>query len=63
MYVSLNEFYWEVGLDSTPLGEEMGWHIDRGLIDMKFSTQLSDDDRPCLVVDYSIAPRYDYKHY
>lgn len=60
MYISLNEFYYEVGLRQTPVGNELGWNAnDDGLIDMKFSTQLV-DDQPCIVVDYHIQPRYDY---
>ncbi|MEY8515364.1 DUF6353 family protein [Lachnospiraceae bacterium 29-84] len=60
MYVSLNEFYYELGLKCTGLGNELGWNVDDGLIDLHFSSQLGDDGTPCLVVDYHIAPRYDY---
>ena len=31
-----------------------------GLIEPTFSAQLADDGSPCLVLDYDIAPRYDY---
>lgn len=61
MYVSLNEFYYELGLKCTGMGNELGWNVDDGLIDLHFSTQLSEDETPCLVVDYHIAPRYDYR--
>ena len=60
MYVSLNEFYDRLGLGHTRLGEELGWRSDDGLSDLCFSSQIADDGTPCLVVDYSIAPRYDY---
>lgn len=59
-YISLNEFYDELGLTYTSTGEKIGWNIKNGLIDIHFSTQLTEDDRPCLVIDYSIAPTYDY---
>ena len=62
MYVSLNELYYELGLDGTKLGEQMGWNIDRGLIDLKFSATVSADDRPCIVLDYRIPPMYDYQN-
>ena len=58
MYISLNEFYWELGLSSTDLGDEMGWNIDHGLIDLGFSSQISDDGVPALVINYRVAPRY-----
>ena len=60
MYVSLNELYDEIGLRRTKLGDNLGWNIDDGLLEIEFSAQLSDDDQPCLVIDYSIAPRYDF---
>ena len=62
MYVSLNELYYELGLEGTKLGEQMGWNVDRGLIDLKFSATVSADDRPCIVLDYRIPPMYDYQN-
>lgn len=62
MYVSLNDFYYEIGLDSVKLGDELGWNIDSGYIDLSFSSQLASDGTPCLVIDYSVAPRYDYRN-
>ena len=59
-YVSLNEFYDELGLTHTDLGDELGWSIDKGYIDVHFSSHLSEDGVPCLAISYSIAPRYDY---
>lgn len=62
MYVSLNELYYELGLEGTKLGEQMGWNVDRGLIDLKFSATVSADDRPCIVLDYRVPPMYDYQN-
>lgn len=60
MYISLSEFYDALGLDHTKISDELGWNIDEGLIEITFSSQISDDGRPCLVVDYETAPRYDF---
>lgn len=60
MYISLNEFYDELGLDHTILGDDLGWNMDDGLLELDFSTQLSDDGRPCIVINYTPAPKYDY---
>lgn len=60
MYISLNEFYDELGLDHTVLGDDLGWNMDDGLLELDFSTQLSDDGRPCIVINYTPAPKYDY---
>ena len=59
-YVSLNDFYYEVGLDGVDAGEDLGWNIDNGYIDLDFSSQLSMDGQPCLVVSFKIPPKYDY---
>lgn len=60
MYVSLNEFYSELGLPPVGIGEELGWNFDDGEIRAYFSSQLTEDGRPCLVITYNVAPRYDY---
>lgn len=61
MYISLNEFYYEIGLNPISIGDEIGWNIDQGYIDLSFSSQLADDGTPCLVIEYHIAPRYDFR--
>ncbi len=61
MYISLNEFYYEIGLNSTSIGDDLGWNIDHGYINLNFSSQLADDGTPCLVIDYQVAPKYDYR--
>lgn len=63
MYVSLNDFYWEIGLDGTDLGNKMGWNLSKGYMDLSFSSQLADDGTPCAVIVYGIPPVYDYQHY
>jgi hypothetical protein len=60
-YVSVNDFYYEIGLPYTKMGDILGWNIDDGDIELRFSSQLAEDDTPCLVIDYQIAPRYDYE--
>ena len=60
MYVSLNDFYDELNLKHSGNGDELGWKLDDGFVEVDFSSQLSDDGRPCLVIEYMVAPRYDY---
>lgn len=60
MYVSLNEFYYEIGLNGTKIGDDLGWNVDKGLIDLRFSAQVADDGNPCLVVEFEVAPKYNY---
>lgn len=63
IYITLNELYYELNLPSTKIGDELGWNLNRGLIELSFGTQLSDDDKPCIVLDYRVAPKYDFKNY
>lgn len=61
-YISLNDLYYEFGLSNTKIGDDLGWNIDNGFIDLVFSSQLSEDGTPCLVIDYNLAPRYNYTY-
>ena len=65
-YVTLNEFYEEIGLETIhPMGEALGWTVDpdsanKGLIELEFSSQLA-QGTPCLVVGFRNPPRYDHE--
>ena len=62
-YGSLNDFYDKLGLPRTKHGDEIGWNSDKQL-ELSLSTTMSDDGRPCIVVDFSVVPvrRYDKTH-
>lgn len=57
-YISLNEFYYMLGLPEIKLGFDEGFCIDSGKLKMKFSTVLNEDDVPVLVLNYDISPKY-----
>lgn len=57
-FISVNELYLEVGLSPVILGDELGWDIGRGLIEMRFSAQLTDNGEPCIVLDFDVGPRH-----
>ena len=63
MFLSLNDVYYELGLSPTTLGEELGWDVQNGLLEFDFSSQLTEDGTPCLVLNYSIEPRYNFRDY
>lgn len=63
MYASLNSFYDELDLKHTSIGDDLGWNIDDGTIDVEFSSQLAEDNTPCLVIEYNVAPRYGYSNF
>lgn len=61
MYVSLNEVYVMLGLETNELGAALGWNVDRcGYIKIDFDAKLTDKNEPCLVVDFSDMPVYDF---
>lgn len=63
-YISLTEFYNEIGLEPTATSDDLGWSLfDSGQISMSFDSALTADGRPCLVVDYLVRPRYDYNSF
>jgi hypothetical protein len=55
-YKTVNELYYELGLDYTEFGRNIGWSTEYGLVDFKFSAKLATDGTPCIVLDYRIAP-------
>ena len=60
-YISLSEFYDEIGLSHTSISDEIGWNIYRdGQISIDMPSAKTDGGEPCLVLDYTVSPRYDY---
>lgn len=59
MYASQNDFYNKIGLSASSLGEEFGWNTDR-MLDISFSSHLTDDGKPCLVLNYTMSPIRNY---
>lgn len=57
--ITLNEFLQEIGLEpcDSSIGETMGWDIDKGWIDLDFSSQLV-DGVPYLVIGHHVPPTY-----
>lgn len=58
-YVSLNDFYDELGLAHTKVGEDLGWNTD-ALVDIDFSSQINDQGDPEIVIDYLEPPKYNF---
>lgn len=60
MWISVNEFYYELGLPSVDLGYNQGFNIDDGKVEVTYSSQLTETGRPCLVLRYKVSPRKNY---
>jgi len=61
MAMSLNDYYYELGLDSVSIGDVIGWDLDDGMIEFKVGSILSDDGKPCIYLEPSIQPRHDFR--
>lgn len=59
-YLSLNEFYREIGLESTEAGDVLGWNIRDDLLKVHLYPKLVDEKTPCAVIDFDIPPKYDF---
>lgn len=60
MSCSLSKFYDAIGLPPTTMSDLLGFNLDNRC-DVKFSTTMSTDDRPCIAIDFHYVPiqRYD----
>jgi hypothetical protein len=63
-HASAGFFYEELGLPGTSWTDEVGWNTDQ-LLDLKYSTVMSPDGRPCIAIDFKVLPKAEYipKHY
>lgn len=57
-YVSLNEFYAGLNLANVKLGDDLGFCIDDGYLNLSFSATLTENNTPCLVLNYDVSPKY-----
>ena len=62
-YVSLTDWYSELGLSGTELSDLLGCRLDDGLVVLDYSSQIADDGTPCLVVDYDLPPEYEFQNF
>lgn len=58
-FVSLNDFYYEIGLEEIDLGKDIGWDVNKTVIDIDTTAiaKVSPDGQPCLVLTYDVFPR------
>lgn len=58
-FVSLSEFYDEIGLSHTSTSDDLGWNVDN-LIDIDFYPVMDEYEQPCICIDYVVAPTYNF---
>lgn len=63
-FATLNEFYDLIGLPHSELGNDLGWNSrNNERVDVRFSSHLTEDSRPCLAISFDVAPKYEYNRY
>ena len=55
-FVSLNEFYFEIGLPRVEFGDEAGWNIADGSIKVTYDAFIK-NDKPCISVSFVLSPK------
>ena len=58
-YCSLSHFFEEVGLRPTDYSDLVGWNVANRM-EINFSTTMSEDNRPCLVIGFNNIPSMEY---
>lgn len=56
MWTSVNDLFDEIELDEVALGNDMGWGPEKGMIEPVYSSALTKNGTPILVVDFRILP-------
>ena len=61
MWMSANEIYSYLNLDPVSMGNELGWDINNdGQLEFDISSTISEDDEPCLTIQFMTKPRDRY---
>lgn len=58
MFIPLNDFYYELGLNGIKIGDELGWSIEKGQLELTFSAHLNENEEPCVCLNYDVFPKY-----
>lgn len=62
LFVPLNELYYRLGLKETEAGKLLGFDMDKGYLEITFTSQLTEDgtDTPVRVLNYEVfaKPKY-----
>jgi hypothetical protein len=56
MQLPLNDLYFDLGLEAVESGRDIGWDVERGLIEIDISAKLASGDVPCVVLTFKNKP-------
>ena len=52
MWMPLNSYYTELGIDGIPYGDQIGWSVEEGMIEIVLDATLTPKNRPVVVVSF-----------
>ena len=58
-WITLNEFYFELGLERVEFGDDWGWAAYQGTIQVDFDSFIK-EDRPCVSISFVVKPNKEY---
>ena len=56
MRIPLNDLYSELGLAPVESGQDVGWDVEKGLVNIDFSAKLASGNVTCVVLTFSSKP-------
>lgn len=57
--IPLNDFYFLLNLPTIKAGDKTGWNVDKPMR-VYFSSQIAENNEPCIVINYYTEPMEDY---
>lgn len=63
MFITWNDYYDELNLPriDSRVGDNFGWHIQEGVIEILFDSRLTPNNKACVVIDVNMTPKDDYQ--
>jgi hypothetical protein len=61
-FASVNDWYYGIGLENTENGDEYGWNIEMGVLELRLGSGLTKHNRPYVTVGFNTAmtPKHIY---
>lgn len=59
MFLGINDFFDELGLERVEMGDEMGWNAEDNMLDVRLSSaKITKDGVPCGILEYRVWPKH-----
>lgn len=58
MFLPINDFYYEMGLESIEMGDEMGWNAEDNMLEVSTSSAKVVKGEPVIILEYKVWPKH-----